>query len=182
MIDVDVMKYKDMIFKIIQNYNSRWLDEDDMFQEGCIGVMYAYNSYNAKSDMSFDTWVYNCIRWQISKAIYGDRKAKDINIISTNTPINNETETELIDLIEDSNNNDFYDIENKLMYEFYIDEFYRVLEGDCLKVMIYMFENDEYNWSKALKYNGINTNMRTDIKIKIQRNLRKSAYIRNRLD
>lgn len=171
-----------MIYKIIRNYRSRWLDEDDMFQEGCIGVIYAYNSYDTKSDMAFDTWVYNCIKWQISKALYGDKKSKDIKLVSANTPINEEDGIELMDVFEDTTSSNFFEVEDKLMYEFYIDEFYRILDGDFLKVMIHMFTNNDYSWSNTSKVLGISKSRIGTIKYQLPMMLRKSAYIRNRLD
>lgn len=181
MLEYDIMKYKSMVYKIANKYHSKYLTLDDLFQEGIIGVMYAYNSYQENEKTSFDSWVYNCVRWQILKALRKEINHKDIKICSIYTPIDDEEYTELIELIPDENVKYWLDIEDKLLIEFYVEEFKRLLNPEELKVMLHMFNNG-YNVLKASRDLNISVERIRTIKGRIRIKLYKSAYIRNRLE
>lgn len=180
----DIMKYKSMIYKIANKHYSKYLSKEDLFQEGCIGVMYAYESYDNNSDTEFNTWVYKCIKWQMLRALRLEIKHDDmdVNICSLNTVVSDEEDTELIDMIPDNSINYCDNVTDRLLYQFYLDEFDRVLEGDDKRLMLYLFASDNPTLLEASKLLDISYEKARTMKYSLRKKLYSSAYIRNQIE
>lgn len=76
--NIDIEKFKRMIHKIIKRYSSSKMDiEGDLYQEGCIGVIKAYNTFEEGNGHSFESWVYNSIKWAILRALRSEIRNKE---------------------------------------------------------------------------------------------------------
>lgn len=95
----------DFIYKIIKGYNIdelKLVEQDDLFQEGCIGLMTAVEKYDFSNDKKakFITYAF----YWVKRAISGYIKNKKIYEDSLNEAIKDGESKEKIDFIEDSNN------------------------------------------------------------------------------
>lgn len=117
MVNEDITKYNNMIYKVINKYKSRYHDIDDLYQIGAIGVIYAYESYNLNSNTAFDTWVYNCIKWQVLRALRLDVKNNNVKEISIYSDVAEGEDIQIIDMLEDTSVNVYNTVENICMKE-----------------------------------------------------------------
>lgn len=66
--------YKLMIYSIISSYELNYGDyvisEDDLFQEGCIGLFEACKSYKRDSETKFSTYAYVVIERRIQRSFF----------------------------------------------------------------------------------------------------------------
>ena len=123
MVNEDITKYNNMIYKIINKYKSRYHDIDDLYQIGAIGVIYAYESYNPNSNTAFDTWVYNCIKWQVLRALRLDVKNNNVKEISIYSDVAEGEYIQIIDMLEDTSVNVYNTVENICMKESSLNAF-----------------------------------------------------------
>lgn len=89
-------KYKGTVKAKAKMYYMAGADEDDVIQEGMIGLLKAIRKYDEKKQASFTTFASICITSQIISAIRSaDReKHKALNTsVSLNDPVRNEEET-----------------------------------------------------------------------------------------
>ena len=177
----DITKYDKMIYKITNKYRSKYLDAEDLYQIGAIGIIYAYESYKPDSNMAFDTWVYNCIKWRVLRALRPDKKAQDVTEISIYEEVPGGENIQLIDMLEDTSINVYHTIENRLMKQFFIDEFERILEGQELEYIKYMYTHNIYSYKKLEEVFGVGYN---EVRRTIEKGYRKlgykSVYLRKR--
>lgn len=180
LVNEDITKYNNMIYKIINKYKSRYHDIDDLYQIGAIGVIYAYESYNPNSNTVFDTWVYNCIKWQVLRALRLDVKNSNVKEVSIYSDVPGGEDIQIIDMLEDTSVNVYNTVENICMKEFYINEFKRLLEGKELEYSLFMYTNNISSYKEASKILGVdNTHLRGIVSSAYQK-LKRSAYLYNR--
>ncbi|MDU5350427.1 MAG: sigma-70 family RNA polymerase sigma factor [Peptostreptococcus sp.] len=179
MTNEDILKYHSMIHKIINKYNSRYHDKDDLYQIGAIGIIYAYESYNPNSNMAFDTWVYNCIQWQVLRALRLDTKNKDIKEVSIYEEVPGGEDIQLIDMIEDITIDIHKSAEVRLMEKFYISEFERLLENEQRDYITYMYTHNNFNYKEVAALFGVGyAHLRNELN-KAYRKLSHSPYFLN---
>lgn len=69
-----IKSYRNLIFSIINsfkmNYGDYRISEEELFQEGCIGLYEACRSYNKVQSCKFSTFAYVVIKRRITKFIY----------------------------------------------------------------------------------------------------------------
>lgn len=71
----ELMKTKDMIYKICYKY-SKYYSVEDLFQVGVIGLMKAKKNFNSNMNTKFTTYAYNYILGEIIEFIKNDRTIK----------------------------------------------------------------------------------------------------------
>ena len=67
-IDINIEEYYPMVHSIASAYysrNKKVMDYEDVFQNGCVGLMKAYNSYDENKDVAFSTYAYSKISGEI---------------------------------------------------------------------------------------------------------------------
>lgn len=78
-------KYRNMIYSIINQFDLQtgdfFLDEQEFFQEGCVGLYKAALSYEGSKDVKFSTFVYSVILKRIN-TYYRDSKRKTHGLAS----------------------------------------------------------------------------------------------------
>lgn len=70
--------YRPMINRIARGYFLTNGDEDDLFQEGMIGLYKAFLTYDVKADVSFGTFAYICVKRKILQAVRSSLSAKNM--------------------------------------------------------------------------------------------------------
>jgi len=67
---IDVTEHLGLVWKIINKYNYTpplGMDEDDLFQTGCIGLMTAARKFNAELGYTFSTYAATWIRAELQR-------------------------------------------------------------------------------------------------------------------
>lgn len=127
--EIMMRKYKDVVKKKAAMYYMAGADEDDVVQEGMIGLMKAIRQYDPEREAAFSTFASLCITRQIISAIRSaDRdKHKALNTsISLNKPMENENEE--ITLADTIISRNVMTPEEMLIYNDVID--YMLHDGD----------------------------------------------------
>lgn len=127
--EIMMRKYKDVVRKKAAMYYMAGADEDDVVQEGMIGLMKAIRQYDPEREAAFSTFASLCITRQIISAIRSaDRdKHKALNTsISLNKPMENENEE--ITLADTIISRNVMTPEEMLIYNDVID--YMLHDGD----------------------------------------------------
>lgn len=90
-LDLIIAEYKNLIFLSIKNYFLIGADEEDLVQEGMIGLIKAVHAYK-KGKASFKTFAMLCIKRQILTAIKSSNSLKNsaLNLASGNNLENEE--------------------------------------------------------------------------------------------
>ena len=71
-------KYKNLVNTIARRYYLVGGDQDDLIQEGLIGLYKACLSFDKSKQNSFKTFAYLCIQRQIQSAIKADNRQKNL--------------------------------------------------------------------------------------------------------
>lgn len=135
----DYLKWKALIFKVARKYEGvdKLLEIDDLVQIGSIGLAKGLETYDPNSDAQLKTWLYNNIDWTIYREL---QKSHSINtFISLNTPIADDEDTTMEDMIEDIRVNIEDEVTDKLILESYYDEICEKLDDRKADVMIYKY-------------------------------------------
>ena len=66
-----ILDNRNLIFSVIHRFKGD--DYDDLFQAGCLGIINAYNNYDAKQNVKFTTYAYPFIVGEIYKSLIGNR-------------------------------------------------------------------------------------------------------------
>lgn len=126
-------QYENMIKVFIGKYKG--LIEDDEIRQAClIAIVKAHNSYNSDTNMKFDTWVYQNMKWEVFREI---RNTKHLtkDCVSLQTPLNSSEDDNIT--LEDTLQDDIdveAEIEDKIMINYYEKECKRVLPEDKFQV------------------------------------------------
>ena len=70
-----------LIYSFMKNY-SNYIDKEDLYQVGCIGLINAYNNFQKEKGVKFSTYAYRYIQGEIKKFLRENRTFKinkDIN-------------------------------------------------------------------------------------------------------
>ena len=147
-------KFEGMIKVFIKKYRGL-LEEEDIRQCCCLGIVKAHNTYKANKDTKFSNWVYNNMNWECLKQLRGI-KHQDRDCISLQIDLNG-LEGENITL-EDTLQDDINiqeEIEDKLMIQTYKDEIEKYIDGKKLDICILRWF-DDMNYDYIKKVTGIN--------------------------
>lgn len=168
-------KFENMIKVFIKKYKGL-LEEEDIRQCCCLGIVKAYNTYKANRDTKFSNWVYNNMDWECLRQLRGT-KHQDRNCVSLQTVLNDsEDNITLEDTLQD-NINIQEEIQDKIMMETYKAEILSSLDNKKADVMILkFFENMPNNYiEKVLNITGVSNYIRESRMTLI----RKSKLFRN---
>ena len=94
-------KYSPLVRKIARGYFLIGADEDDLIQEGMLGLYNAINTYNSDKS-SFTTYCTNCVNNAMKDAVKSSNTKKNSplnNSVSLHQSVADEEESPLIDLI-----------------------------------------------------------------------------------
>ncbi|MBQ7602926.1 MAG: sigma-70 family RNA polymerase sigma factor [Clostridia bacterium] len=75
-------KFRPMVNRITRGYFLTNGDDDDLAQEGMIGLYKAFLTYEINSDVAFGTFAYLCVKRQVLQAVRSSMSAK-------NSPLSN---------------------------------------------------------------------------------------------
>ena len=135
------------------------LEEEDIRQCCCLGIVKAYNTYKANKETKFSNWVYNNMNWECLRQLRGI-KHQDKNCVSLQTVLNNSEDDNITleDTIQDENVDIQAEIEDKIMINYYELECKRVLPKDKFEVCyLRWFEHYPYKEiEKVTEKNNIN--------------------------
>lgn len=70
-----IMENKGLIYKVINKYKY-YCDVDDLYQVGCIGLIYAYKNYNESFNTKFSSYAYLYILGEVNKYVRENRAIK----------------------------------------------------------------------------------------------------------
>ena len=99
-------RYKPLAKKISRRYFLSGADEDDIFQEGMMGLFKGFMSYNLSSKTSFKSFATLCINRQIQTAVKSANRLKN-RVLSEAISLNSQGGFE-ISQSEDDDENVFY--------------------------------------------------------------------------
>lgn len=141
------IKFKKDILRNNKNFFIKGADNDDLLQEGYIGLMKAIKSYDNSKDVTFSTFANLCIKRQIITAI---KSSNSIKNQSLNKSISGDSDFDFNDLVEYSRPSIKYSspedilLGKELAYLLneYLKENLTTLEK---KVCSYMYKQYKYN-------------------------------------
>lgn len=145
-IDLIIKEYKNLIFLNIKNYFLVGADEDDLLQEGAIGLLKAIHAYT-KGKASFKTFATLCIRRQILTAVRSSNAQKNsaLNAASGNN-LENENGSEIYP--KELCSNKKYNPEEIFLSKEKIADFHKFVESNFSafekKVFEYMVKGYSY--------------------------------------
>ena len=145
-IDLIIKEYKNLIFLNVKNYFLVGADEDDLLQEGAIGLLKAIHAYT-KGKASFKTFATLCIRRQILTAVRSSNAQKNsaLNAASGNN-LENENGSEIYP--KELYSNKKYNPEEVFLSKEKISDFHKFVESNFSafekKVFEYMVKGYSY--------------------------------------
>ncbi|MBR3790351.1 MAG: sigma-70 family RNA polymerase sigma factor [Clostridia bacterium] len=71
-------KYKNLVTSIARRYFLLGAEQEDLIQEGMIGLYKACQSFDAQSGSSFKSFAYLCIKRQIQSAVKAANRQKNV--------------------------------------------------------------------------------------------------------
>ncbi len=134
-----INKYKPLVKQKARSYYLIGGDDDDLIQEGMIGLFKAIRDFDSNKNASFKTFASLCISRQIINAIKFDNRYKNTPLnssFSLNTQVKNDENYEFIELITSMQGDNPEEImitkENKLILEENIAKQLSALERNVL--------------------------------------------------
>lgn len=92
-------------YKGISEAHKRWIDPEDMVQEGLVAALSVEKSYKPSGGAKFSTHMYTGLDWHFSRTYTGLTQLKrDGGVTELDAPLGNETETTGADLLADPTN------------------------------------------------------------------------------
>ena len=70
-----ILEYEKLIYAVMR-YFKNYPNKDDLFQVGCIGLINAYNNYDANTKTKFSTYAYTYILGEMRKLVREDKGIK----------------------------------------------------------------------------------------------------------
>ena len=125
-------KYRDMVRKEARKFFLAGGDEEDLIQEGMIGLFKAITSYQEGKSTSFSTFAYLCVHRQIYTTITAFNRKKHIPL---NTSISLFDETPEESLLRKEEIKDYYQKINQKLSKFEKQVMYYYLNGDNYTVI-----------------------------------------------
>ena len=154
------------------------LEEEDIRQCCCLGIVKAHNTYESNRDTKFSNWVYNNMNWECLRQLRGI-KHQDRNCVSLQTVLNTSEDDNMTleDTLQDNNVDVEEEIENKLMVQVYRNEIEKYLDVDKADICILRwFDDMDYNYIQ--KVTGVN-NVSGTLRESRMTLIRKSLLFRN---
>ena len=71
-----ILDNQNLIYSIIHKYYSNYPNKNDLFQEGCLGLIKASKKYDSSFDTKFSSFAYKYILGEISNHIHEDKSVK----------------------------------------------------------------------------------------------------------
>ena len=128
-----------LIFSLLKDYNN-YIDKEDLYQVGVIGLINAYNNFKQEKGVKFSTYAYIYIKGEINKYLRENRAFK----------INKDTST-LYNKIKHTKTL----LEQKLMREPTIKELSEFLEISEYKISVILgIQNNVQSFDVPIKDNG----------------------------
>ena len=148
-------KFENMI-KVFTKKFKGLLEEDDIRQCCCLGIVKAHNTYKANRDTKFSNWVYNNMNWECLRQLRGV-KHQDRDCISLQTLLNSSEDDNIT--LEDTLIDDRVDIEAQvydgMVKDIYKREIEKYIDGKKLDVCILRwFNNCSYKYISTVT--GVN--------------------------
>ena len=140
-------KYRDMVRKEARKFFLAGGDEEDLMQEGMIGLFKAITSYQEGKSTSFSTFAYLCVHRQIYTTITAFNRKKHIPLISLfeykdqgdefalDEILENPDETPEESLLRKEEIKDYYQKINQKLSKFEKQVMYYYLNGDNYTVI-----------------------------------------------
>lgn len=107
-----ILENRNLIYSITK-YFEKYLNKEDLFQAGCIGMILAYKNYDANMNVKFTTYAYPYILGEMKKLVREDKSVKisrniqslslkieKANILLTQKLMRDPTIVELSDFLE----------------------------------------------------------------------------------
>ncbi|MGY0395595.1 MULTISPECIES: sigma-70 family RNA polymerase sigma factor [unclassified Fusobacterium] len=152
-LDLILTEYKKLIFLNVKNYFMVGADQDDLLQEGTIGLLKAIKSYD-KDRASFKTFATLCIRRQILTAVRSSTAQKNI-LLNEASGNNLETEDGHEDYSQELYSDLKYNPETLFLSKEKIMEFQDFVENNFSP-----FEKEVFNYMvKGFSYKEIATEL-----------------------
>lgn len=110
-----VMKYEKLVNKIARDYyNAYKIDENDLYQEGLIGLMNAVDSYKEKENAIFYTYACKCIHYRIRSYLrkYSNNKNKALSMAISLDKLIDDSESDYYNFCADTSSDPLYKVEN----------------------------------------------------------------------
>ena len=141
----EYLRWQGLLYKVAKKFvgiNSLY-DIDDLIQIGAIGLAKGLETYESKSGIPIINYLANNISWTIYREI---NKRKSIDApISLYTPLGEDEDTILEEIIADEGVDVEEEIQEKIMMDYYEKECQRVLPKDKFQVCyLRWFENMPY--------------------------------------
>lgn len=140
-------RYRDMVRKEARKFFLAGGDEEDLIQEGMIGLFKAITSYQGGKNTSFSTFAYLCVQRQIYTTITAFNRKKHIPLntsISLSEQKNEDDETSLNDILETPEETP----EELLLRKEEVKDYYRMIDQRLSKfekqVMYYYLNGENY--------------------------------------
>ena len=140
-------KYRDMVRKEARKFFLAGGDEEDLMQEGMIGLFKAITSYQEGKSTSFSTFAYLCVHRQIYTTITAFNRKKHIPLntaISLFEQKNQEEELSLDEILETPEETP----EEMMLRKEELNDYYKMLDQNLSKfekqVMYYYLNGDNY--------------------------------------
>lgn len=171
-----INNYEKMINFVIKKMNLTVI-RDEIFDVGMIGFVQGIKTFDEKKEIKYSTYLTKCIKNEIMKYLnYKNREKRNAEIVSLNSIIGEEKNTELQDLIgyEIDYNKDIYleELQKKIMK--YTKENLTILQEEVLKFLYGLDGFPELNYTQIAKiYNTTRQNI-YDIHKRILKNLRQA--------
>lgn len=141
----EYLQWQGLLYKVAKRYVgiNNLYDLEDLIQIGSIGLAKGLESYNPTLDIPLKNWLYRNVAWTIYREL---DKNKSIDApMSLYTPLGEDEDTTLEEIIADDNVDVEAEIEDKIMYDVYKKECQRMLSEDKFQVCyLRWFENYSY--------------------------------------
>lgn len=164
-----------LIYFVMKRFRVEESERDDLYQEGCIGIMKAIEKFDSSMNNKFSTFVVWHIRASMRR--YFDRQiGKHDEVDSLNEPVGTEQDTELVELIQDKD----VDIEKLIKTKLESEELQQAIKDRCSEleqkvIYLYYYLNLTYKQIKEALQLSNAERVRTLID-KALRNIRRSPY------
>lgn len=179
------IKWEKLVYKIARKHKDNYMNVelDDLIQIGFIGLIRGGRNYKEDKGIPLINFLARCISQEIFKEFqilnYDKRKA-NWKAISLDTPTTEDEDLSIGDAIEDTSVNVAQEVEDKIIYEFYSNMFYELLDKNRAIVLDEMLINGK-------TYEDLSSDL--DIKKEILRDrfcsgkkilIKRSAYLRKK--
>ena len=178
----DYIQWEPLVKKVAYKYRNNVfnLDIDDLIQIGAMGLMYAFDTYKEDAGASKKSYFYNCIEWRIIREFTNLKRAKRfcLDTVSLDTPLKNDEETFISDIIPDDKVNIEAIALDTVAIKKYIDEINNVLHGLDRDIVMYKLFDDLTNHEIALALDIEDKKVNSAYQLAKKKLKRKSKLIR----